>query len=105
MQTTIATPVGTRSNRRVPQNSKLIIDGQDLLGSPFTEDAKVCDISNTGISFYIRNRPWIDDSLEMTIYLAEASETAQLLGRKRKGRVVRTGTIEDDRQFVAARFE
>ena len=105
MQTTIAKPTGTRAPRHIPHNSKLIIDGQDLMGYSYTEDAEVCNISKTGISFYIKNRPWIEDRLEMTIYLTEANELDHLLGKKRRGRVVRTGTIEDDRQFVAARFE
>lgn len=94
-----------RTARRVRQNSKLIIDGQDLLGYPFTEDALTFDISASGVSFYIKNRPWIEDSLEITIYPAEARDTAYLSGRKRRGKVVRTGVVAEDKVFVAARFE
>jgi hypothetical protein len=94
-----------RSARRIRQNSKLIIDGQDLLGYPFTEDALTFDISASGVSFYIKNRPWIEDSLEITIYPAEAQNTAYLSGRKRRGKVVRTGMIFQDKVFVAACFE
>ncbi len=94
-----------RTARRMRQNSRLIIDGQDLLGYPFTEDAQTFDISNSGISFYIRNRPWIEDSLEITIYPMEVRDSAYLAGRKRRGRVVRTGLVVEDKQFVAARFE
>jgi hypothetical protein len=92
-----------RTARRVRQNSKLIIDGQDLLGYPFTEDALTFDISASGVSFYIKNRPWIEDSLEITIY--PARDTAYLSGRKRRGKVVRTGVVAEDKVFVAARFE
>ena len=94
-----------RTARRVRQNSKLIIDGQDLLGYPFTEDALTFDISASGVSFYIKNRPWIEDSLEITIYPAETRDTAYLSGRKRRGKVVRTGVVAEDKVFVAARFE
>ncbi|MCI0349748.1 MAG: hypothetical protein L0Z53_10010 [Acidobacteriales bacterium] len=93
-----------RCARRIRQNAKLIIDGQDLLGYPFSENAQTFDISASGVSFYIRNRPWIEDSLEITIYPAEARDTAYLSGRKRRGKVVRTGVIFEDKVFVAARF-
>jgi hypothetical protein len=105
MEDAIAKPVSTRSARRIRQNSELIVDGQDLLGYPFTEDARVYDISATGISFYIKNRPWIEDSLDITIYSAESGDLAYASGGKRRGRVVRTGIVQDDKQFVAARFE
>ena len=95
----------SRSARRLRQNSKLIIDGRDLMGYPFTEDSRTFDISASGVSFYIKNRPWIDDFLEITIYPAEARDTAYLSGRRRRGRVVRTGMISEDKVFVAARFE
>ncbi len=95
----------TRTARRVRQNSKLIIDGRDLLGYPFTEDALTFDISVSGVSFYIKNRPWIEDFLDITIYPAEARDTAYLSGRKRRGKIVRTGVISEDKVFVAARFE
>ena len=98
-------PGTSRSARRLRQNSKLIIDGRDLMGYPFTEDSRTFDISASGVSFYIKNRPWIDDFLEITIYPAEARDTAYLSGRRRRGRVVRTGMISEDKVFVAARFE
>jgi hypothetical protein len=72
---------------------------------PFTEDALTFDISASGVSFYIKNRPWVEDSLEITIYPAEARDTAYLSGRKRRGKVVRTGVIAEGKVFVAARFE
>jgi hypothetical protein len=105
MEETIAKPASTRSAIRIRQNSKLTVDGQDLLGYPFTEDAQVYDISSTGISFYIWNRPWIEDSLDITLYPAESSSMSYGAGRKRRGRVVRTGIVHDDKQFVAARFD
>src|SRR5262245_4609649 len=105
MEDAIAKPVSSRSAHRIRQNSKLIVDGEHLLGYPFTEDAQVYDISATGISFYIKNRPWIEDSLDSTIYSPESSDLAYDSGRKRRGRVVRTGIVQDDKQFVAARFE
>ena len=95
----------TRTSCRIRQNFSLIIDGKDLLGYPFTEHAQTFDISSSGIAFYIKNRPWIEDSLEITIFPAESRDTAYLSGRKRRGKVVRTGVIFDDKVFVAARFE
>lgn len=98
-------PRYSRAARRIRQSSRLIIDGQDLLGYSFTEAAQTFDISSTGISFFIKNRPWIEDSLEITIYPTEAHDAAYLSGRKRRGKVVRAGLILEDKQFIAARFE
>lgn len=105
MHSTTIKPVSTRSARRFRQSSRVIIDGQDLLGYPFTESAQVYDISSTGVSFYIENRPWIEDRLEITIYSSQSHDTTYLAGRRRRGRVVRTGVVQNDKQFVAARFE
>jgi hypothetical protein len=105
MDGTNSRTVCIRSARRIRQNSKLIVDGHDLLGYGFSESTQVYDISSTGISFYMKNRPWIEDSLQITIYPDEIQDTAYLAGRKSRGRVVRTGVILDDKQFVAARFE
>ena len=101
----VDTAVNTRSAPRVRLTSRLVVDGQDLLGFPYTEDAEVYDISQSGISFYLSNRPWIDDSLEITIFPLDAETEDYFSGRKARGRVVRTGEITEDKQFVAARFE
>ena len=77
----IDTAVNTRSAERVKLTSRLVVDGRDLLGFPYTEDAELYDISQTGISFYLSNRPWIDDSLEITIYPS---------GRRERGLFLRT---------------
>ena len=94
-----------RSYPRMRDNSKLVIDGQDLLGFPFTEDAQAHDISKSGISFYMKNRPWIEDSINITIYPREIADTNFFSGRRQRGKVVRTGVVAEDKQFVAARFE
>ena len=96
----------TRSSARVKDNARIVIEGQDLLGFPYTEDAEVYDISQTGISFYLKNRPWIEDPLEITIFPFDAKSSGFFSCRKAKGTVVRTGGIsQEDKQFVAARFE
>jgi hypothetical protein len=106
MATIVAdTAVNTRAAPRVKLTSRLVVDGHDLLGFPYTEDAEVYDISQSGISFYLSNRPWIDDSLEITIFPLDAETAAYFSGRKARGKVVRTGEITEDKQFVAARFE
>jgi hypothetical protein len=101
----VETAVNTRSAPRVKLTSRLVVDGQDLLGFPYTEDAELYDISQSGISFYLSNRPWIDDSLDITIFPLDAETAAYFSGRKARGKVVRTGEIAEDKQFVAARFE
>jgi hypothetical protein len=98
-------PANTRSSQRTKEHSKLVIDGRDLLGFPFTEDAESYDISQTGISFYMKNRPWIEDSLEITIFSNETNKPGFYCGYKTRGTVVRTGVSHEGRQFVAARFE
>jgi hypothetical protein len=101
----VDTAINTRSAPRAKLTSKLVVDGQDLLGFPYTEDAELYDISQSGISFYLSNRPWIDDSLDITIFPLGAETAAYFSGRKARGKVVRTGEITEDKQFVAARFE
>jgi hypothetical protein len=96
----------TRSAPRVKLASKLVVDGKDLLGNPFTEDAEAHDISQTGISFYLsKNRPWVEDSLEITIYPTDNGSSAFFFGRKAKGKVVRTEPVSGEKQLIAARFE
>ena len=99
------TEINTRAAPRLKLTSRLVVDGHDLLGFPYTEDAEVFDISQSGISFYLSNRPWIDDSLEITIFSSDAETAAYFSGQKARGRVVRTGEITEEKQFVAARFE
>ncbi|MEW5975548.1 MAG: PilZ domain-containing protein [Acidobacteriota bacterium] len=102
---TVTEILNTRSAPRVKDNSKVIIDGRDLLDYPFTEYAEVYDISQTGVAFFIKNRPWIEDTLDITIYPTDASHAKFFSGRKARGRVVRTGQVSEGKQFVAARFE
>ena len=101
----LSTPIDSpRSAQRVRDNSKLIVDGTDLLGFPYTENSQTIDISRTGISFYLQNRPWIEDFIDITIYPSELSNSNYYYGRKAKGRIVRTGAVSGEKVFVAARF-
>ncbi len=100
------TTINTRSSQRVKDKSKLVVEGKDLLDFSFREDAETYDISQTGISFYLENRPWVEDSLEITFYLDTKWSPNFSFRGKARGRVVRTGDISDEgKQFIAARFE
>jgi len=86
---------------RIKDNSKLLVKSGDANWETFSEQTETQDISETGISFYLKNSVWVDTHL--TIKIASSS----IFGRLRtvRAKVVRVQVDAFGRQRVAARFD
>ena len=91
---------GVRAARE-PEASQLSISGVDINGNPFQEESKTIDISEEGISFFMRTDVWMDAHLTLEI------RSSNLLGPKSvmKAKVVRFGKEVEGRRLVGARFD
>jgi hypothetical protein len=85
---------------RARENSKLLVKYLDAGGNSFTEQTETHDISETGISFYLKNQVWVDTHLTITI------ASSSLFGRLHTAtaKVARVQADPSGRQLVAARF-
>jgi len=86
---------------REKENSKLLVRGLDTHGVTFTEETVTNDISETGVSFYLRTPIWVDTLL--AIKLRNSTLFGPMYDARAK--VVRVRLETDGRQFVAARFD
>jgi PilZ domain-containing protein len=86
---------------RIEENSKLLIKWRDANGELFTERAETHDLSDSGISFYLKTPVWVDSHLTITI------ASSELFGRLSSvnAKVVRVQVDPAGRQLVAARFD
>jgi hypothetical protein len=86
---------------RSRENSNLLVKCSDTAGNSFMEQTQTRDISETGISFYLKNQVWVDTHLTITI------ESSSLFGRFHcaGAKVVRVQADASGRQLVAARFD
>jgi hypothetical protein len=92
---------GSGNTRRIEDNSKLLIKWQDANGELFTERAETHDLSDLGISFYLKTPVWVDSHLTITI------ASSKLFGRlcDVSAKVVRVQADAAGRQLVGARFD
>lgn len=86
---------------REKENSKLLVKGLDTHGVTFSEETVTHDISETGVSFYLRTPIWVDTLLAVKV------RNSSLFGSvyETRAKVVRVKLEPDGRQFVAARFD
>ena len=86
---------------RARENSKLLVKCFDADGRSITEQTETYDISETGISFYLKSPVWVDTHLTITI------TSSRLLGRlyTTTAKVSRVQVEPSGKQFVAARFD
>jgi hypothetical protein len=86
---------------RARENSKLLVKCLDAAGNSFTERTETHDISETGISFYLKNQVWVDTHLTITI------ASSNLFGRLHtaSAKVVSVKADPSGRQLVAACFD
>ena len=93
-------PEHSRGAVRAKEDSKLLIKYADSAGKPFTEKSETHDISETGISFYLKSPVWVDTHLTITI------ASSILFGHicTKTAKVIRIQFEDTGRQFVAARF-
>jgi PilZ domain-containing protein len=90
---------GSRS--RIKENSKLFIKCANANWELFTEQTETHDISESGISFYLKTPVWVDSHL--TIIIASSTLFGRLCSVSAK--VVRVQVDTAGRQLVAARFD
>ena len=86
---------------RQEEDSKVLVKWTDSEGNAFTEKTDTRDISETGISFYLKTPVWLDTHLTLTI------GSSLLFGRlyTTTAKVVRVQTDASGRQIVGARFD
>jgi hypothetical protein len=92
--------VGNRAIR-VKEKSKLLVEWMDVNGLLFTEQTETHDISETGISFYLKNLVWVDTHLTLKISSSELFGPVHITTAK----VVRVQTGPTGGQLVATRFD
>jgi len=90
-----------QSASRQKEDSKVLVKWADSEGNAFTEQTDTRDISETGISFYLKTPIWLDTHLSLTI------GASVLFGRLHttSAKVVRVQTDASGRQVVGARFD
>ena len=92
--------VGNRAIR-VKEKSKLLVEWVDANGLLFMEQTETHDISETGISFYLKNLVWVDTHLTLKISSSELFGPVHIA----KAKVVRIQTGPTGGQLVATRFD
>ena len=91
---------GNRAIRAL-EKSKLLVEWVDTNGHTFIEETETHDISETGISFYLKNLVWVDTHLTLKITSSELFGPAHIA----KAKVVRIQTGPSGGQLVATRFD
>ena len=86
---------------RIEEKSKLLVKCVDANWESCSEQTETHDISETGISFYLKRPVWIDTHLTLKI------ASSGIFGRLRTitAKVVRIQVDASGKQFVAARFD
>ena len=92
---------GSQRAVREQESSVLLISGVDLTGAQFQEESQTIDISETGISFYLKTPVWMDAHLNLEIRSSPSLGPNALL----KAKVVRFGIPAGGKRLVAARFD
>ena len=89
------------STRRIKENSQLFVKCVDDNRKSFTEQTKTHDISESGISFYLKTPVWVESDLTITIASSTLFGPLCSVGAK----VVRVQVDTVGRQLVGARFD
>lgn len=92
---------GSQRAVREREASTLSISGVDINGKPFKEESNTIDISEDGISFYLKTAVWMDAHLTLDIRSSSLLGPSSVL----KAKVVRFGKEVDGRRLVGARFD
>lgn len=92
-------------NRKFPdrlrENLKLVVRGSGTKGQAFEEKTETCDISESGISFYLSTPIWMNTHLTIEIASSMIWGPEKVIGAL----VVRINTDRSGKQLVAARFD
>jgi hypothetical protein len=86
---------------RTKEDSHLLIKWTNIDGVSLTEQSQTNDISENGISFYLKTPVWLDTHLIITI------ASSKLFGRLHTltGKVVRIQADPSRRQLIGVRFD
>jgi len=89
-----------RAPREIEQ-SQIIVEGNNLKGEPFQEETQTLDISESGISFFLKTPIWMDSHLTLKIMSSSLFEADYRL----KAKVVRMQNESSGKRLIGARFD
>jgi hypothetical protein len=89
-----------RGDQREEESSKLLVRGRDAHDHPFEEQTATCEISGTGVSFYLQTP--IRVGSQVSIQITKSVFFGHL--HTAHAQVVRLESDTSGRQFVGARF-
>jgi hypothetical protein len=89
-----------RAPREIEQ-SQIIVEGNDFKGEPFQEETQTLDISESGISFFLKTPIWMDSHLTLKIMSSTLFEAEYCL----KAKVVRMQNESSGKRLIGARFD
>ena len=89
-----------RAPREIEQ-SQIIVEGNDVKGEPYQEETQTLDISESGISFFLKTPIWMDSHLTLKLPSSSVFEA----GSSMKAKVVRMQNESSGKNFIAARFD
>ena len=96
--------MGKQARGRSPREeepAQILVMGNDLKGEPFQEETQTIDISESGISFYLKTPIWMDSHLTLKLPSSSVFEA----GSSMKAKVVRMQNESSGKNFIAARFD
>lgn len=89
-----------RAPREIEQ-TQIIVEGNDVKGESFQEETQTNDISESGISFYLKTPIWMDSHLTLKIMSSSLFEADYSL----KAKVVRMQNESSGKKLIGARFD
>lgn len=89
-----------RAPREIEQ-AQVIVEGNDVEGAPFQEETQSLDISESGISFYLKTPIWMDSHLTLKIRSSNLFDADYSL----KAKVVRMQNELSGKKLIGARFD
>ena len=89
-----------RAQREINQ-TRILVTGNDVKGEPFQEETLSIDISDTGISFYLKTPIWMDSHLTLKIPINNPFEADSMM----KAKVVRMQNEPFGKKLIGVRFD
>ena len=86
---------------REEEHTQIFVMGNDVQGEPFQEQTETFNISESGISFYLKTPIWMDSHLILKIPSSSLFEADSVL----KGKVVRMQNESSGKKLIGARFD
>jgi len=86
---------------REEEHTQILVMGDDLKGEPFQEETETVNISESGISFYLKTPIWMDSHITLKIPFSSLFETDSSM----KAKVVRMQNESSGKKLIGARFD